>query len=60
MQHQATRLMLIKQIMDLSKQMNCGMNTSDFKHTTLEGLQEMYRDMSENAAIWLEVFGTTF
>jgi hypothetical protein len=57
---QAHRLLLIKEIMILSKQMNCGLTTSDFKGTTLEGLQEMYRDMSENVTIWLEVFGTTF
>lgn len=51
---------LIKQILILSEQMNCGYEKSDFKRSTLEGLQEMYRGMSYNAALWLDVFGTTF
>lgn len=60
MQRQAQRLFLIKQCMELAKNINCDCTTQDFKDYDLEIVKRIYRNMSKQAAIWEEVFGTTF
>jgi len=54
---QAIRLFLIKQVMMLSKEVNCDCNTQDFKEYDTETIKKIYRKMSKQASILNQIGG---
>ena len=49
--HEAQRLLLIKQCIDLAKEVNCKCNTQDFKQYGIKELQRIYINMSKHSTM---------